>query len=288
MNRYRDIPTELLRAAVFIAETGSLSKAADRLGISQPAISLQVKRLQNLVGGALFERTPTGTVSTELGKLVLQHAKKILEANDQILMFRGVEPKVQPLKLGLSPPFARDFYSKTNTKMLSGLAVQFNKSTPIVKGLFEGYVDIACVFEARDFAIDIERFVVDRATDRLVWVRSRNFSMPEGTPLPIIAWIGDDWMLRTLDSKGISYRITTNTSDYHARLVALEAGVGLSVFPASRVPQSLVVAPEKYLPELPTVKSLLCVRENIESPRADVILQHLSTLFFKGVVDAGA
>jgi DNA-binding transcriptional LysR family regulator len=282
MNRYRNIPTELLRAAVLISETGSLSKAADRLGISQPAISLQVKRLQNLVGGALFDRTPTGTVTTELGKLVLQHAKRILEANDQILMFRGVEPQAKPLKLGLAPPFARDFYTATNARLLSGLAVQFDKSAPIVKGLFEGYVDIAVVFEARDFAIDIDRFVVQRATDPLVWVRSRNFSPPEGAPLPIVAWVGDDWMLRTLDNKGISYRISTNTSDYHARLVALEAGAGLSAFPLSRVPDSIVVARESYLPELPAVKSLLCVRENVESPRTDVVLQHLSTLFFKG------
>src|ERR1700753_419542 len=118
MHRHQSIPTDLLRAASFISETGSLTKAADRLGLSQPAISSQVKRLQALVGGALFERSSSGTDLTELGTLVLPQAKKVLEANDQILMLGGAEPRPQQLKLGLSTLFARDFYGKTPAQML--------------------------------------------------------------------------------------------------------------------------------------------------------------------------
>ena len=64
-----NIPIEIVRTVVAISETGSLSKAGERLGLSQPAISSQVKRLQNLVGGALFVKTANGTTTTELGKL---------------------------------------------------------------------------------------------------------------------------------------------------------------------------------------------------------------------------
>src|ERR1700755_3185084 len=98
--QHLNIPIEIVRTVVAISETGSLTKAADRLGLSQPAVSSQVKRLQALVGGALFERSSSGTEWTELGKLVLQHAKKVLEANDQILMLGGAEPRPQQLKLG--------------------------------------------------------------------------------------------------------------------------------------------------------------------------------------------
>ena len=53
--QHLNIPIEIVRTVVAIAETGSLSKAGERLGLSQPAVSSQVKRLQNLIGGAFFE-----------------------------------------------------------------------------------------------------------------------------------------------------------------------------------------------------------------------------------------
>jgi DNA-binding transcriptional LysR family regulator len=280
MHRYQNIPIDLLRAAVHISETGSLSKAADRLGLSQPAITSQVKRLQRMVGGCLFERTSNGTHITGLGKLVLQQAKKMLDANDQILMFGGAEAAPQQLRLGLSTLFARDFYASTGADIVSNLVVQFDKSGPIFKGLLEGYFDVACVYERQDFAAEIERFVVNETVEPLVWVRSKNFALRHGAPLPVIAWSGDDWMLRTLDRHGVAYRIMTNSPDYHAKVIAIEAGIGLSAFPERHVPESLVVAKDNYLPQLPPIKSLLCIKNNAESTSAHTLLKHLSKLFF--------
>ena len=48
--QHTNIPTEIVRTIVVIAEAGSFSKAGERLGLSQPAISAQVKRLQMMVG----------------------------------------------------------------------------------------------------------------------------------------------------------------------------------------------------------------------------------------------
>src|SRR6202012_3992802 len=104
-----NIPIEVIRTAVAIAETGSLSKAGERLGLSQPAISSQVKRLQNLVGGSLFVKTANGTTTTELGKLALQQARIILEANDQLLRLGGNNAGPAPLRLGLSTLFVDEF-----------------------------------------------------------------------------------------------------------------------------------------------------------------------------------
>src|ERR1700735_4743832 len=78
-----NIPIEIVRTVVAVSETGSLSKAAERLGLSQPAEVSQIKRIQNMVGGALFNKTANGSVPTDLGKLVLNQSRRILEANDQ-------------------------------------------------------------------------------------------------------------------------------------------------------------------------------------------------------------
>src|ERR1700753_3640336 len=88
-HQHLTIPIEIVRTVVAISETGSLTKAGDRLGLSQPAVSAQIKRIQNLLGGELFRKTPNGTVPTPLGKLVLPQARRILDANEQLLRLSG-------------------------------------------------------------------------------------------------------------------------------------------------------------------------------------------------------
>src|ERR1700744_1604222 len=109
-HQHLNIPIEIVRTVVAISETGSLSKAGDRLGLSQPAISAQIKRIQSLVGGSLFVKTANGTTVTELGKLALRQARLILEANDRLLRLAGPTQARQMLRVGLSPLLTDTFY----------------------------------------------------------------------------------------------------------------------------------------------------------------------------------
>ena len=117
--RYQNIniPTEIIRTLVAVSELGSFSKTAERLGLSQPAISAQVKRLQILVGGDIFEKTAGGVAFTAKGKLILASAKKLLEANDQILSIGGATEELQPLRLGVSTTFVDQFLHVVLTEM---------------------------------------------------------------------------------------------------------------------------------------------------------------------------
>lgn len=71
-----------LRAICTIAETGSLSQAASALGVSQPALTVMLQRVERLVGGQLFQRSRTGSVPTPLGEQVLQRARVLLAELD--------------------------------------------------------------------------------------------------------------------------------------------------------------------------------------------------------------
>ncbi len=73
-----------LRTLVRVAELGSLSKAADRLCIAQPALSRQVRLLEEELGTRLFDRHGRGMVITEQGRTVLHHATRILQEVDAI------------------------------------------------------------------------------------------------------------------------------------------------------------------------------------------------------------
>jgi DNA-binding transcriptional LysR family regulator len=87
-------------------------------------------------------------------------------------------------------------------------------------------------------------------------------------------------MIRTLSKRGIQYNIVFNSPDYHAKLAAVKAGIGLSAIPKRIVPPDLVTAREYYLPDLPPIKSLLCARLGLEAEKASILIKQLSTLFF--------
>ncbi|MFE0024977.1 LysR substrate-binding domain-containing protein [Amycolatopsis sp. NPDC059021] len=67
-----------LRAVRAVAEAGSVSRAATLLGVSQPALTAQLKRIERILGGQLFERGSQGTKPTDLGKFVLNRAEALL------------------------------------------------------------------------------------------------------------------------------------------------------------------------------------------------------------------
>lgn len=265
---------------VAISETGSLSKAGERLGLSQPAISSQVKRLQGMIGGSLFVKTANGTTTTELGKLALLHARRILEANDQMLRLGGNTAGPQLLRLGLSTLFVSDFVKHQTRESLADIFIHTDHSTMIGRGLIDGYIDMACIYENEVIKADVEELVINEFEEPLVWVRSSDFVLSPGAPIPLLTWPGDDWMIRTMVKQGLSYRIVFSSPDHHAKLAALKAGVGIAAMPKRTVPPDLVCAKEYYLPPLPPIKALLCARLGLDNDQAWVVMKQLSALFF--------
>jgi DNA-binding transcriptional LysR family regulator len=73
-----------LRVVCAVAESGSVTKAAARLGLAQPALTTQLQRIERALGGALFERDRRGARPTPLGELVLARAKVLLPAVDNL------------------------------------------------------------------------------------------------------------------------------------------------------------------------------------------------------------
>jgi DNA-binding transcriptional LysR family regulator len=73
-----------LRVVCTIADAGSLTKAAARLGLSQPALTNQLRRIEQELGGPLFVRTHRGTSATNLGEFVVARARPVLEVVERL------------------------------------------------------------------------------------------------------------------------------------------------------------------------------------------------------------
>lgn len=97
-----------LKTLIHVAELGSLSKAADRLHIAQPALSRQIRLLEKELGTYLFERHGRGMVITEEGRKVLDHATRIMAELDAIRSetSRGQSSYTGTVSIGLTPTVA--------------------------------------------------------------------------------------------------------------------------------------------------------------------------------------
>jgi molybdate transport repressor ModE-like protein len=73
-----DLEVRHFRLIEAIAQTGSITKAAAMLGVSQPALTAQLQRIERRVGGPLFHRDRLGSHPTALGEVVLTHARAVL------------------------------------------------------------------------------------------------------------------------------------------------------------------------------------------------------------------
>ena len=76
---------DLLRTFVFIAETGSVSRAAACVHRTQSAVSMQVRRLEEAVGKLLLERGSHGVRLTAAGERMVRHAHKLLRLHDEAI-----------------------------------------------------------------------------------------------------------------------------------------------------------------------------------------------------------
>ena len=82
-NRLLNLDLATLRSFVNIAESGSMTRAAARLFMTQSAISMQIKRLEASLGLMVFERTASGIITTNSGEQLLGYALRLLDINDE-------------------------------------------------------------------------------------------------------------------------------------------------------------------------------------------------------------
>ena len=143
----RNVPTDLLRAFVTIIDLRGYTRAGEKLGRTQPAISQQMRRLQEQLDVALFTKDPSGTEITEEGELVAGYARQILALNDEMLLRLSGRDARGKLRLGIPNDYADHFLPK----LLSGFSgayaglgfdVVCDVSHNLLKGLREGTFDI--------------------------------------------------------------------------------------------------------------------------------------------------
>ena len=94
--RVPDLDLDLLRGFVTVAERGGFTAAGIALGLTQSAISLKVKRLEDIIGRRVLDRGGRGVTLTREGETLLAYARRMLALNDEAV--RRMESDIDSLR----------------------------------------------------------------------------------------------------------------------------------------------------------------------------------------------
>lgn len=276
---------ELLRTLRTVARVGSFTAAAMRVHRTQSAVSMQIKRLEELVGIQLLRRNNQGIQLTAAGETLLAYASRMLNANDEAVATLTGATVAGSVRLGMPADYAITFLSSVlpffaETFPQVQVEVRTDLSPELICQLQGGELDLVLVTRGDAGIPDGERVW----RDPLRWVCARGESIPEKDPLPLAVFPqGCSYriaMLAALEDAGRSYRIAYTSTSLPGIQAAVMTGFALSVVSRDSVlPGMRVLEPADGFPPLPDAEIMLHTApgSTTEPVRqvADYILGHL-------------
>jgi DNA-binding transcriptional LysR family regulator len=266
-----DLDTALLRAFVALAETRSFSRTAERVARSQSAVSMQIAKLEEILGCRLFDRDKRNVAITAEGEALLGDARRVL-AMTEAMVARNRAAEVAGEVRFASP---EDFATRYLPAILAAFAakhpqvrlhVTCDLTLKLVDALGRGEQDLIVV--KQDPA---EPYPESRPLwrERPVFV-ARERMAPEATAgrLPLVLSPAPCVYRRravvALDAAGLPWDIAYTSPSFAGTVAAVRAGLGTTVLPRAMVPEGLAVleAAEGW-PTLPEVEIAL-----LATPRA--------------------
>ncbi|WP_404840708.1 LysR family transcriptional regulator [Aeromonas media] len=223
----------LLQSFVAIVETGSFTRAGERMHLTQSTISQQMRRLEQQLGCPLLDRSGRQVVTTSQGETLLGLARRILgllaRAGDR------VGEASLPLRLGVP----EDFAAGAMTAVLAAFArqypevrleVQSDLSHALWQAFEAGELDLALIKQGRGQGEPIARW-----REPLAWVYSRDWPAGERDPVPLVVFPNEGLYRRqitdALDARGIPWRIAYVSASLASLQGAVSAGIGVSLLP---------------------------------------------------------
>ena len=274
---------DLLRTLVAIAEGGSFSAAAAQVHRTPSAVSMQVKRVEEIVGRAVFHRDSRSVSLTPDGAFLVDHARRMLAANRDA-MARFLQPDLRGVvRLGATDDVAERF--------LAAMLARFAESHPgvVVDVAVDDSVNMASRVRSGD--LDLALVTCDAEAprgevllrERLVWAMKRGGLAAERDPLPVSVWEeGCIWRhlgLGALQSVDRRWRIAFQSAHVSGQRAAIRADLAVAPLPAAALEPGLAEAPARYgLPPLPDYGIALSVGQGA-GPAVEAAAEHLRQAF---------
>jgi DNA-binding transcriptional LysR family regulator len=268
-----NIPTELLRTLVRVVELRSFTKAAGILGITQPAVSAQIKRLQAMLGSELLDKRAPGVTLTRDGERVVEAARRLLAINDRIVEATANGVSAPTLRVGIAPtlgpdlmPLLRLFVPPQDWR----LEIRRDASDRLLNDLAEQELDLVVALSIGE-PYQHARFTWP---EPLAWVRGQR-AVEVSHAVPLIACEAKLELTRAaisvLEQEGRPWKVACKVADDASLTVAIVAGLGVAVAATRFVPPAVSVWTDAPLPKLPDLCGAVYLRAGPGSTMAEEI-----------------
>jgi DNA-binding transcriptional LysR family regulator len=275
-----NIPTDLLRTFVSVVELRSFTRAAKAQGMTQPAVSAQIRRLQFLLGVELFDKSAPGVSLTPIGQNVIESARRLLSVNDHIVQMASPGSTAQLVRLGVSKDCMGDELAEILAATRARwphlrLTVLGSGQRRMLQQLEQDQIDIVVAF-----VLDKSEFGARHLwTEELAWVRGKNAIVDLKVPVPLVSY-GDRCLchsiaMATLEKAGLRGELVFRANTAEALRSAVAANIGVMLLPRNRLPAGLQSWDDGPLPPPPAVYGGVFMREGA----VNETLEQLADLF---------
>lgn len=266
-----NIDTVNLLCFLAIADTSNITKAAERIGRTQSAVSQQLSKLETMLGKTLFKRGKALSLTQE-GEVFLSYARQLYALHLETLS-RFKEPSLEgEVKFGLPEDFASVY--------LSDVLIDFARLHPRV------LVNIECDltlnlferFKGGEFDMVLLKmscpkqypYGVEVCTEKLEWVGNSSMQLVDITkPVPLVLaplpCVYRSRALQALDRANIKWRMVFSSPSYAGTIAAVKAGLGITVLPRAMIPPHLKALHLSDMPILDNTQVCL-LKHNADKP----------------------
>lgn len=233
----KTLDLELLNTFIVVAETKSLKKTAERIYKSHSGVSMQIKRLEEIVGVKVIERRKNGIEITEKGDKLLEYSREMIKLNDLALASLRDERIEGKLSIGIPTDYAKDFIRDVMPGLRERLpALQLKiicKRSRTLRRMVElGSIDVAIV--TGEGPGENERHLW---SEELLWVSSEGLHYEAGGILPVVMFEDDclirDMSVRELRESKEAYEEVLASPSLANVSDAVQEGIGVSLLPES-------------------------------------------------------
>jgi DNA-binding transcriptional LysR family regulator len=260
-----NLPTNILRSFVAIVDTGSMLQASDQVYVTQSALSLQIRKLEELLQQSLFVRDGRRLSLTPAGELMLDYARRLLMIHDEAVTAVGSGQFTGPTRIGMVQDFAE--------ALLGGVLARFAELHPDSQlyARVAGTAELLALL-GRDqldviigYADAAEEDAVSRAP--MTWYGEAALAERDVIPLAVLEkpCRFREAAIAELDAAGRPWRVAIETPNLSTLRAAVEAGLGLTC----RTPMFLPDAQPLRTNSLPPLPDVACIiRSSSDGGRA--------------------
>lgn len=289
---------DLLRSFVIIAEEKSFTRAAERVGRTQSAITLQIQKLEGVLGQPVLTRGKGGHVElSPFGQTLLGRAKELLALNDDVMGTLKATPARGTIRFGIAEELAERF--------LPTILKSFSDAQPSVEVQVSTVASCALTQQLQTGNHD---FVLSQSTvaprhwpaepiwqTRLRWVTSDIHKQHLRNPLPIMvgmelcpwrpAWLTEciwrGMSKSALERANRNYQIVATSTTTAGQLAAVTAGLAVTTtLESENLPEGIrLVHADEGLPELPIIEYLMLRGRNAPAHLTDILAEHSRRAF---------